>query len=555
MKLSLTSSRLLIFLFLAVIFVSALFTIDNPDTGFHLATGKYVAMTHSVPLYDVFSYTGNGARLIAHYWLSDLIFYLFYVLAGYWGVIVIVALMAAITYGVLISTARLHSKDLPLTLLLMIIFAEFTTRVWPFWIARPQIFGYLMAALMIFVLEKWRLNGNRKLLWWLFPIFVIWANTHASVILGILIVMLYAGVYALKNILSLKNHIAEIAILAASIFATLINPNGYKVLTYSFYIAQVVKQLGIFEWQSIIVYLFAIKATIELAFIIAAGGCVLAFLIFNIIKKRDAQWEWLALASAAVILPLLSVRHTGFFPILIFPIFVAVSDKFLSAKGISFDSLKYKNILAAIFGFIFLAIYIFQVFPLEKINGNVIPVGAANFIRQEKVAGPIFNTLGDGGYLMWALWPDYKIFFDGRSEVYIGTPANDYQTIMQVKNGWENLLDDKYKINIAILPSIVPTTSGEPVRSDLILAQKLAKERGFILVYWDDASMVLVRHTAQNKKIIDEYGYGIIGPYNAPQYIPSGDSVRAAQEIARAMKVAPDSAMIARYAQVFMATH
>ena len=555
MKSFITPSRLLIFLFLTVIFVSALFPIDNPDTGFHLATGKYVAITHSVPLYDVFSYTGNGARLIDHYWLSDLIFYLFYVLAGYWGVIVIVAIMAAITYGVLIATARLHSKDLSLALLLTIIFAAFTTRVWPFWIARPQIFGYLMAALMIFVLEKWRLNGNRKLLWWLFPIFVIWANTHASVILGILIVMLYAGVYALKNILSLKNHIAEVSIMAASIFATLINPNGYKVLTYSFYIAQVVKQLGIFEWQSIIVYLFAIKATIELAFIIVAGGCVLAFLIFNILKKREVQWEWLALSSAAVILPLLSVRHTGFFPILIFPIFVAVSDKFLSAKGISFDSLKYKNILTAIFGFIFLTAYIFQVFPLEKINGNVLPVGAANFIRQEKVSGPIFNTLGDGGYLMWVLWPDYKVFFDGRSEVYIGTPANDYQTIMQVKNGWENLLDNKYKINVAILSSIVPAINGQPVRADLILAQKLVSQHGFKLVYWDDASMVIVRDAPQNKEIIDKYGYKIIGPYNAPQYIPLKESKEAAAEIYRALETAPGSSVIARYAREFMATH
>jgi hypothetical protein len=555
MKSSNLSSRLLIFLFLTVIFVSALFPIDNPDTGFNLATGKYVAITHSVPLYDVFSYTGNGARLIAHYWLSDLIFYLFYVLAGYWGVIIIVALMAAITYGVLFATAKLHSSDLSLTLFLMILFSAFTTRLWPFWIARPQIFGYLMAALMIFVLEKWRLSGNRRLLWWLFPIFLLWANMHASVILGILIVMLYAGVYALKNILSLKDHVAEIVIMAASLFVTLVNPNGYKILTYSFYIAEVVKQLGIFEWQSIIVYLFAIKATIELAFIIAAGGCILALLIPDIIKRREIKWEWLALTLAAIILPLLSVRHTGFFPILVFPIFVALSDKFLSARGISFSSLKYKNILMAIFGFAFLAVYAFQVFPLEKINSNTLPVGATDFILREKVSGPIFNTLGDGGYLMWALWPEYKVFFDGRSEVYIGTPADDYQTIMQVKNGWENLLDNKYKINVAILSSIVPAINGQPVRTDLILAQKLVSQHGFKLVYWDDASMVIVRNVPQNKKIIDEYGYKIIGPYNAPQYIPAKESKEAATEIYRALKTSPNSSVIASYAREFMVTH
>jgi hypothetical protein len=67
--------------------------------------------------------------------------------------------------------------------------------------------------------------------------------------------------------------------------------------------------------------------------------------------------------------------------------------------------------------------------------------------------------------------------------------------------------------------------------------------------------MVIVRNVPQNKKIIDEYGYKIIGPYNAPQYIPAKESKEAAQEIKRAVETAPDSSVIASYALEFLNTH
>lgn len=62
-------------LFLAAIFFLAINTIADLDAGYHLATGKYILQSKSVPLYDIFSYAAYGARWIAHYWLADVLFY------------------------------------------------------------------------------------------------------------------------------------------------------------------------------------------------------------------------------------------------------------------------------------------------------------------------------------------------------------------------------------------------------------------------------------------------------------------------------------------------
>src|SRR5262249_13612871 len=43
------------------------------------------------------------------------------------------------------------------------------------------------------------------------------------------------------------------------------------------------------------------------------------------------------------------------------------------------------------------------------------PVGAADFLVAHRVTGPIFNVYEQGGYLMWRLWPQAKVFIDGRA--------------------------------------------------------------------------------------------------------------------------------------------
>jgi hypothetical protein len=46
------------------------------------------------------------------------------------------------------------------------------------------------------------------------------------------------------------------------------------------------------------------------------------------------------------------------------------------------------------------------------------PVAAVEFMRREHPPQPIFNEYAWGGYLIWKLYPDYRVYIDGRADVY-----------------------------------------------------------------------------------------------------------------------------------------
>ncbi|HPW34339.1 MAG TPA: hypothetical protein PK367_01090, partial [Candidatus Paceibacterota bacterium] len=337
---------------------------------------------------------------------------------------------------------------------------------------------------------------------------------------------------------------------------TLANPNGLKVLTYSWNISDAVKEVGIFEWISIWPYLFSPnpqKARIVFIFMVAVLIFVLWVMFYKLRVLKKIKLRHLVLLVTAFILPLISVRHVGFFPILTFPLLTDSLDYFLVKK---LAEKKYFNLIKIgifVFGLALLVVGLWKI-PSTPISEKSLPERAGNFISENKIQGPIFNTISHGSYLIWKIWPQEKVFIDGRSEVYPLEIWSDYKKIMEVGDEWKGLFN-KYNFQIAILSSNVPIKEDSFVQTDIILAYKLVTEMGFKLIFWDDSTIILIKDIPANKKIISEYGYKIIGPYLAPQQIPLNQSKDAAREIKRAMEMAPFSEQISTYGAVFLKTH
>lgn len=173
------------------------------------------------------------------------------------------------------------------------------------------------------------------------------------------------------------------------------------------------------------------------------------------------------------------------------------------------------------------------------IDGRLLPVGAVDFIKSENIQGTMFNDASQGGYLIWRLWPEEKVFIDGRSEVYLGAPIEDFLAIMRTAPGWESLVNDKYKINYFIL------WYREPLYA-LVgnLFAKLATQMNFRLVYWDDAAIILLRDAPENRPVIEKYGYSVISPFMDPYVIPKNLRQVAIGELERALKISPDSMVL-----------
>ncbi len=525
-------------IFLLAIFLLSVSPISDYDTGYHLQTGKYIVEHKVVPLYDIFSYTASGVRWIAHYWLSDVIFYLIYLFSGYLGLMIFVALISALTYFFVFKVTWLKAGKTMLPMILLVVFAYLSLNLW---VVRPQIFSYFLAIVLVYILEKWRTSKNIKYLYWIPFLFLIWANLHAGVILGIALFALYCAGEAL-NQKSLKAVKAPIILFVTSSLATLLNPNGFKLLDYLQIISPSIQKMNILEWQSLLYYssMWQTKATI----ILMAASFV--FVWWRELDKEKGffkmDWISLGLVTGSIIMPIVSMRHIIFFSILALPVVSNYLVEYFSEKNIKIENIRFVFPLAILLGAVLIAAPVLRFNKMEIISDPRLPENASNFIKDNNLPSQIFNSQFFGGYLIWKLWPEYKVFIDGRSEVFAGEVNNDYINIAYRRDDWKNLIDNKYKIQTIILG--YPFSGGVDAKR---FAADVTSEDNFVLVYFDDGSMIFVKNNPQNQDIIKKFGYQVISPYNIDfNSIPKDKLNQAFEESKRAVSESPNS-LIAFY--------
>jgi len=117
---------------------------------------------------------------------------------------------------------------------------------------------------------------------------------------------------------------------------------------------------------------------------------------------------------------------------------------------------------------------------VEKPMRESLPVDAVAAIRTQRPAGPLFNSYNWGGYLIFALWPDYPVFVDGRTDLYDEAFLRDYLKTYGAEDGWQAQLD-RYNIRLVI------------IEADSVLARFLRLESGWKEMFRDDMAAVFVR--------------------------------------------------------------
>jgi hypothetical protein len=80
------------------------------------------------------------------------------------------------------------------------------------------------------------------------------------------------------------------------------------------------------------------------------------------------------------------------------------------------------------------------------------PVAAAEYLRMHP-SGRLFNEMGYGSYLDWALYPSMQVFIDPRIELYPSTLWQDYVAIGEARN--YNALLEKYGATRVLLDRLL----------------------------------------------------------------------------------------------------
>jgi len=166
--------------------------------------------------------------------------------------------------------------------------------------------------------------------------------------------------------------------------------------------------------------------------------------------------------------------------------FLAMSER--TAKT---DSMAKYN-LWAIATVIVLTIMVFTGNLSYEFDKKKLPINALQFIQKEKLQGNMFNNDEFGDYIIYAAWPEYKVFFDGRSDMYGEKIGNEYLKVTQIKSGWEDVLK-KYSVNWIIFHT----------RS--ALSSLLLERDDWKLIYSDKVANIFIRNIPENRQLINKY--------------------------------------------------
>lgn len=192
------------------------------DAGWIIQTGDHI-LQHGIPRVDIFSWTHAGQPLIAYQWLFSAVLALLFRGGSLW----LVGLFTSILIGILVLYVlprNWMNRGIPAFLPFLLIALTVT----PTWFnARPQLVSFFMLFAFVAILERYRLAAAEKKWLFVLPVLmVLWANIHLFCFVGIAIIAVY---FACNFFRSRQIDMPLLTALLLSLVATLVNPYGPAV--------------------------------------------------------------------------------------------------------------------------------------------------------------------------------------------------------------------------------------------------------------------------------------------------------------------------------------
>ncbi|MDP4001712.1 MAG: hypothetical protein Q8P69_01555 [bacterium] len=482
------TSLVIFFALAGAVFVHSLGSI-NQDIGRHLKTGEIIWQTKHVPETNLFSYTEPNVPFVNHHWLSEVVFYILNLFIGLKGLIIFKAGILLATFWLLWRSVAKKVEPLPFIIagsVGLLVMLDRTD-------VRPEIFSYLFLAYFLFAIFQAKYSQKYTWLYVTPLVQLVWTNMHIYFILGPALL----GLFTIDRWINRDPDWPLIAkITGLSLVVTLINPNGiYGALTPF----NILNSYGysIVENQSILfIKNYGILLTRINIFILAT---ILFWLSFIPALKKHGFKNYIFEVGAGLAFTILGfdmIRNLRPYAIVYIPIFA------LNLQSWLFPTFNNYKIKAGAY-VIIIAICLFSLNAVIKnkfyewagsgdIFGLEVSAGAeggVNFVRDNKLAGPVFNNFDVGSYLIWKLYPNQKVFVDGRPEAYsVDFFQKIYIPMQQSPELWQKY-SDQYKINYIFFDYHDITPWAQTFLSFI------SQDKNWPLVYQDNSVVIFLRRT------------------------------------------------------------
>lgn len=497
---------LALLLVLQLLLVDARRFLEDSDAGWHIRTGELIIQSGAVPRTDPFSHTMAGREWFAWEWLTDVLLAALHNWRGLAGVVGGAMLVLALSFAALFELMKRRQAD-PLLACALTVFGAMLTIT--HWLARPHLLAFLLMILWYAAVESFRRRRTRWI--YLLPVLIaLWANLHGAFVITFAVLVVYASGEAIEFTArrewwsgdcrrALKTYAL---IIALSGLASLATPYGHRLPGHLWrYLndKQLLAQIG--EYQSPNFHTFDGKL-IEILLVLGALAAA------NAIRQRRFVETGLFLLWAH--LTLQSERHVTLAVVFLIPIIAEQLSKLTAeiidaatqgnetrARSVRAARSWYRQTMAINAqlngALVYTAVLVFllwlpgsrgaEKWLSPRFNARDFPVGAADFIAQQPPPGNMFARDQFGGYLLYRLYPQVKVFVDGRNDFYRqGTVLDDMEVISHARPGWMEMLD-KYGVEWMVLKRNEP------------LAQIAVLSGQWIQSYADQTAEVLLKQS------------------------------------------------------------
>jgi hypothetical protein len=532
---------------LVFFFLGGFFHVSDVDVGYHMRTGAYVLAGHGIPSENTFSYTTPNQTWLLQQWAPATIYYLVYAWGGLTALIAFKAFLgAAIMFLVWCSARSLTSKE----------------SLWPFWVVtvglliarvrffeRPDLFTALLFALTSYL--DLRFGRDRRWQWGALPlIMALWANTHAGVIYGFVLLIVCAasewvdllwewywkktdrgpvlGLFKREVLKSLMiRPISVIISFASAVVALeLINPNGFRVMLVP------ITQFTSKFWQSVILEYHPPSWEGSKLFYLSLVGLV----VLQVITWRKLRIRLLLLTLVFGYLACSSQRS-----ILVYTIIAAPHAAYLLNQLPRLQAVipwRFQTVLLPATWLLlsFLVILRDRTFlPGVGLYPPYYPMEIYRFIEREVPPQNIFNEMRYGGSMLWWLYPRFKPFIDGRGDAYTEEFwQNEYLPVLRVEPAWREIFQ-KYQVHGVLLP----IHSRQAISK---FAQALFSDPQWALVAYNDDTLLFLERTESNREIISQNEFRLVWPGDwAFSAVTTQTLEPASKEAKRAFARSPNS--------------
>lgn len=458
------------------------------DLWFYLRSGQEIATTGHIVHHDTFLSTAEplgippfegmlGRATASQEWLTSLLLFWVYQLAGVTGLAVTLSLLLTALAGLAYAACRVVGLA-PVPSVLWVGLMMFVLR--SRFMLRAQLFTDVLLALMILLLLlAERRERSRWLPWALAPLFLLWSNLHQGVIAGGVVLALWW----LGEVVQSRRLTPWIRLLftagVAAFLASLVRPGGLGI--YLFVIEHTVRTLPtdlVIEW-----------APLTLTPLLAIYLAVAVFAFALAAWAGHLRVAHLLVSAAMIYLAFRHNRALGEMGPTVTPLAAAALAQGWTALGERWPRLgawsRFEAPAVVVVGLALLMATVVSASRLEAIrmHPRIYPTATLDYLKTHPPRGRVFNSYEFGGFLAWQGVPP---FIHGMTSMYPDELIRAYLDALEDESKRGAILE-RFEVSDMLLHY----PAGPDTHRNLL--EFLWSSPDWELVAWDGASLLFRR--------------------------------------------------------------